>query len=164
MPPEPYRTRVIESIRLPSLKEREQAIETAFFNPHLLPADDVYIDLLSDSGTSALSAAQLAALVAEDESFAFQKSYSEFVETVRSLFGFKYVFPVHQGRAGEHILCNLFVEKGCSVPSNTHYATTRANVQYFGGVPADLVIQEAYDPQMCIQRTDGQNSSVSRCV
>jgi len=148
MPPEPYRTRVIESIRLPSLKEREQAIETAFFNPHLLPADDVYIDLLSDSGTSALSAAQLAALVAEDESFAFQKSYSEFVETVRSLFGFKYVFPVHQGRAGEHILCNLFVEKGCSVPSNTHYATTRANVQYFGGVPADLVIQEAYDPQI----------------
>ncbi len=147
MPPVPYRTRVIESIRLPSREERAQAIEDAFFNPHLVPADKVYIDMLSDSGTGALSAPQLAALVEEDESFAFQRSYSEFVETVRSIFGFKYVYPVHQGRAGEHILCNIFVKKGCTIPSNTHYSTTRANVEYFGGIPVDLVIEEAYQPQ-----------------
>lgn len=146
MVPVPYRTRVVENIKLSSAQEREKAIEEAFFNPHLLSSDKVYIDLLSDSGTGALSAPQLAALVAEDESFAFQKSYSEFVDTIRDIFGFKYVYPVHQGRAGEHILCNIFVERGCSVPSNTHYGTTRANVEYFGGVPVDLVIQEGYQP------------------
>lgn len=145
---EPYRARVVESIKLCSPEERERAIVEAFFNPHLLAAEKVYIDLLSDSGTGALSAPQLAALVGEDESFAFQSSYSEFVETVRSIFGFKYVHPIHQGRAGEHILCNIFVEKGAPVPSNTHYATTRANVEYFGGVPEDFVIQEAYSPQI----------------
>ena len=111
MTPEPYRTRVVESIRLPREDERKLAIEQAFYNPHLLPADKVYVDLLSDSGTGALSAPQLAALVEEDESFAYQRSYSEFVETVRSIFGFEYVYPVHQGRAGEHILCNIFVQK-----------------------------------------------------
>lgn len=147
MSPEPYRTRVVESIELPSREERARAIEEAWFNPHLLSADKVYIDLLTDSGTGALSAPQLAALVEEDESFAFQSSYSEFVETVKSIFGFTYVYPIHQGRAGEHILCNIFVEKSCTVPSNTHYATTRANVEYFGGVPVDLVIEEAYQPQ-----------------
>lgn len=147
MPPESYKARVIENISLPTPEEREKAIESAFFNPHLLPANKVYIDLLSDSGTGALSAPQLAALVEEDESFAFQRSYSEFLETVHSIFGFEYVYPIHQGRAGEHILCNIFVERGSTVPSNTHYATTRANVQYFGGIPEDLVIEEAYQPQ-----------------
>ncbi len=145
--PEPYRTRVVEKIKFPSAEERERAIEEAFFNPHLLRADKVYVDMLSDSGTGALSAPQLAALVEEDESFAFQRSYSEFVDTVRSIFGFKYVYPVHQGRAGEHILCSIFVEKDCFVPNNTHFATTRANVEYFGGTPVDLVIEEAYKLQ-----------------
>jgi tryptophanase len=146
MAPEPYRTRVVESIRLPRQDERKAAIEQAFYNPHLLPADKVYIDLLSDSGTGALSAPQLAALVEEDESFAYQRSYSEFVDTVRSIFGFEYVYPVHQGRAGEHILCNILVQQDCFVPSNTHFGTTRANVGYFGGTPVDLVIKEAYRP------------------
>jgi tryptophanase len=148
MVPEPYRTRVVEPIRLPSREERRKAIENAHYNPHLLPSEKVYVDLISDSGTGALSARQLAAMVEEDESFAFQRSYSEFVGAVESIFGFPHVYPVHQGRAGEHILCNILVERGATIPSNTHFGTTRANVRYFGGDPVDFVVEAAYEPQI----------------
>lgn len=145
---ESYKIKAVEHIELVPLKERVRALKEAFYNPYLLPANKVYIDLLSDSGTSALSNRQQASLLEPDESFSFQNSYYEFVKAVESIFGFSYVYPIHQGRMGEHILFKIKVKKGDYIPSNTHYATTKANIEHWGAKAVDFVIEEAYHPEV----------------
>ncbi len=142
---EPFRIKMVEPIKLTSREERQALIEKAHFNPFLLAAEDVIIDLLTDSGTSAMSAEAWGAMMRGDESYAGARSWYRFRDTVKSIFGFEQVIPTHQGRAAEHILFGVLVQPGMIVPNNTHFDTTRANVEYNGGEALDLPCPEAGD-------------------
>jgi len=142
---EPFRIKMVEPIKLTSRSERERLIAAAHFNPFLLAAEDVIIDLLTDSGTSAMSAEAWAAMMRGDESYAGARSWYRFRDTVKDIFGFEQVIPTHQGRAAEHILFGVMVQRGSIVPNNTHFDTTRANVEYNGGEALDLPCAEAED-------------------
>lgn len=144
-PPEPYRIKSCEKIRLSGREERASALKNAGHNIFLLPAESVYVDLLSDSGTSAMSSAQWASLMAADESFAHSKSYYSFIDSIKSVFEFEHILPLHQGRIGEHLFFQLILKSGDHVPSNTHFGTTRANIEAFGGIPHDLLTSAAFD-------------------
>ena len=142
---EPFRIKMIEPIKLTTREEREQLIKEAHYNPFLLRAEDVIIDLLTDSGTSAMSADAWGAMMRGDESYAGARSWYRFRETVQDIFGFEQVIPTHQGRAAEHILFGTLVKPDSIVPNNTHFDTTRANIEFVGGRPMDLVCAEADD-------------------
>lgn len=144
---EPFQIRSVEAIQFTTQAERQQALEQAHYNPFLLRADDVLIDLLTDSGTGAMSAKQWAGMMASDESYAGASSFYRFEAAVQDIFGFKHVIPTHQGRAAERILFSLHVKEGQVVPNNTHFDTTRANIEYVGGEARNLVIQEGLEPQ-----------------
>jgi tyrosine phenol-lyase len=141
--PEPYRIKSCERIRRTSRQDREEALKAAGCNIFLLPAETVYIDLVSDSGTSAMSSRQWSSMLLADESFAHSRSYYSLLSRVRSIFGFEHVLPLHQGRIGEHLFFRLMLDKGDCVPSNTHFGTTRANIETFGGIPRDLLLPGA---------------------
>jgi len=145
-PIEPYRIKVVEPIRLPSREEREQIIQKSHFNIFNIAARDVFIDLLTDSGTSAMSDNQWAGLMVGDESYAGCRNYFSFVEAIQDIFGFKYVIPVHQGRVAENILFSIIVKEGDYIPNNTHFDTTRANAEHKGGHAVDLIVREGKDP------------------
>lgn len=136
---------MVEPIRLTSREEREDLIEVAHYNPFLLHADDVIIDLLTDSGTSAMSAEAWAALIRGDESYAGARSWFRFRDTVRDIFGFEHVIPTHQGRAAERILFSLMTGPTSIVPNNTHFDTTRANIEYCGATAVDLPCAKSED-------------------
>ena len=144
---EPHRVKMVEPIRLTDRAERERLIGKARYNLFLLHAEDVIIDLLTDSGTSAMSAEAWGAMMRGDESYAGARSWYRFRDTVRDIFGFEQVVPTHQGRAAERILFSVTVKPGSIVPNNTHFDTTRANVEFCGGKAIDLPCAEAADLQ-----------------
>lgn len=144
---EPFRIHSVQDIAFPTLQEREAALERAGYNLFGLHADEVIIDLLTDSGTGSMSAAQWAAMMIGDESYAGSRSYYRFADTVTGLTGLPEVIPVHQGRAAEWILFSSVAGPGTVVPNNTHFDTTRANVEYQGAIARDLVIPEGRDPE-----------------
>ncbi len=143
---EPFRIKSVQAIDLPTVEEREAALHRAGFNLFGLHADEVIIDLLTDSGTGAMSAKQWAGMMIGDESYAGARSFFRFEQTVKDLTGYAEVIPTHQGRAAERILFANAVKQGDVVPSNTHFDTTRANVEYQGAEARDLVVAEGTDP------------------
>jgi tryptophanase len=143
---EPFRIHAVEPVRLTTEAERERALEAAGWNLFNLHADDVLIDLLTDSGTGAMSRDQWAAIQHGDESYAGSPSWYAFLESVQALFPFRHVIPTHQGRAAEKILFSAIGGPGKVVPNNTHFDTTRANVEFTGAEAVDLVIPEGHEP------------------
>jgi tyrosine phenol-lyase len=144
--PEPWRVKVIEPIRLASREEREERLEAAGYNLFQVPSEAVFIDLFTDSGTSAMSDRQWAGLMQGDEAYAGSRNYFHFEATIRDVFGLPHVLPVHQGRVAENLLFSTLVKPGMIVPNNSHFDTTRANIEANGGTALDLVTPEAHDP------------------
>lgn len=145
-PAEPFRIKVVEPIKVTTREEREELIKNAGYNLFLLPAESIYIDLLTDSGTSAMSDNQWAGIMLGDESYAGSKNYYHLENTIRNIFGFKHIIPTHQGRVAENLLFSTVLKEGDVVPNNIHFDTTRANVEYHKAQALNCVIDEAYDP------------------
>jgi tyrosine phenol-lyase len=143
---EPFRIKSVESIRGTSRAERKKHLEDAGYNLFLVASDAILIDMLTDSGTSAMSTEQWAAMMRGDESYAGSPSFVRFRNSVQAIFGFRHVIPTHQGRAAERILFNVMCKRGDIVPNNTHFDTTRANCEFVGAQALDLPIPEAKEP------------------
>jgi tryptophanase len=143
---EPFKIKTVEPIRWTTREERERLLERAAHNLFLLPAEDVLIDLLTDSGTGAMSTRQWAAVMEGDESYAGSKSFEKLRTTVQGIFGYKHVIPTHQGRAAERILFSVMCKKTDVVPNNTHFDTTRANIEFVGAEAVDLPVPEGREP------------------
>ncbi len=145
-PVEPYRIKVVEPLRRVGRAERERLLAEAGLNLFAVPAESVFVDLLTDSGTSAMSDRQWAGIMTGDESYACCRNFYHFRDAVQEIFGYPIVIPTHQGRAAEHLLLASRIKPGDVVPSNTHFDTTRANVEYQGAEARDLVVDEGLDP------------------
>jgi tryptophanase len=143
---EPFRVKTVTPIQMTSQKQRIAAIAAAHYNLFLLRAEDVLIDLLTDSGTGAMSAAQWGGMMQGDESYAGSSSFYKFEQSVQEITGFKHIIPTHQGRAAEHILFSTMCKAGDVIPNNFHFDTTRANIETNGAEARNLVIAEAYQP------------------
>ncbi len=145
--PEPFRIKMVEPIHLIERGEREKALKRAGYNVFGLRSDEVYIDLMTDSGTGAMSQEQWSAMMLGDEAYAGARSFFRLKETMDEIFGFKHFVPVHQGRAAENILAAVMLKPGQFVPSNMHFDTTEGNIRARGGIPRNLINQTAYDPK-----------------
>ncbi len=145
---EPFRIKSVEPIRMTTRKEREAILRAAHYNLFKIKSDDVILDFLTDSGTSAMSAAQWAALIQGDESYACASSFYRFEKAVRKITKFDHVIPTHQGRASERLLFSVVLQTGDIVPNNNHFDTTRANIEYAGAEALDLVIEEGRQPEL----------------
>jgi tyrosine phenol-lyase len=145
---EPFRIKSVEPIHWTTRPQREALLRAAAHNLFQLPADAVLIDLLTDSGTGAMSTRQWAAIMKGDESYAGSRSFDRFRDSVRDIFGFRHVIPTHQGRAAERILFSVMCHKGDVVPNNTHFDTTRANIEFVGAEAVDLLRPEGREPSL----------------
>ena len=143
---EPFRIKSVEPIRGTSRAHRQKLLEEAGYNLFLIASEAILIDLLTDSGTSAMSTEQWAAMMRGDESYAGSPSFTRFRDSVQGIFGLRHVIPTHQGRAAERILFNVMCKKGDIVPNNTHFDTTRANCEFVGATAVDIPIPEAKEP------------------
>ena len=143
---EPWRIKVVEPLRITTRAERERAIRDAGYNTFLLRSDDVYIDLLTDSGTSAMSDRQWAGMMLGDEAYAGSRNFYHLEEAVQRYYGFPHLIPTHQGRGAEHILSRMLIRPGHHVPGNMYFTTTRAHQELAGGEFHDVIIDEAHDP------------------
>ncbi len=146
--PEPFRIKMVEPIHLIDRSERKKALERAGYNLFGLRSDEVYIDLMTDSGTGTMSQEQWAAMMTGDEAYAGARSFYRLKEVMDEIFGFKHFVPVHQGRAAENILTAVMLKPGNKVPSNMHFDTTEGNIRARGGVPVNLIGKIAYDPKV----------------
>lgn len=144
---EPYRIKVVEPIKTTTREERERAIAEAGYNTFLLRSEDVYIDLLTDSGTSAMSDRQWAAMMLGDEAYAGSRNFYHMVEAVQRRYGYEHVVPTHQGRGAEHILSQMMINTGDVVPGNMYFTTTKLHQELAGGCFVDVIIDEAHDPR-----------------
>jgi tryptophanase len=143
---EPFRIKAVEPLSRLTRAEREPFLREAGYNLFLLPSERVTFDFLTDSGTTAMSAAQWAAMMIADESYAGSKSFARFERVVREITGYHHVIPTHQGRAAERLLCAALIKPGMKIPSNNHFDTTRANIEFVGAEAVDLVVAEGRDP------------------
>ena len=143
---EPYKIKMVEPIRMTTRPYREAAIQEAGYNTFLLKSEDVYIDLLTDSGTSAMSDYQWAGLMLGDEAYAGSKSFYHLVDAVRDVYGYEELIPTHQGRGAEHILSQILIKQGDVVPGNMYFTTTKFHQEYAGGSFVDVIIDEAHQP------------------
>ncbi|MGD0036379.1 MAG: tyrosine phenol-lyase [Bacteroidota bacterium] len=143
---EPYKIKVVEPLKMTTREERIRALEDAGFNTFLLKSDDVYIDLLTDSGTNAMSDNQWAGMMLGDEAYAGSKNFYHLEEAVRKYYGYKYLVPTHQGRGAEHIISKILIKPGTFVPGNMYFTTTRLHQELAGGKFVDVIIDEAHDP------------------
>ena len=147
MLPPPWKAKVVEPIALPSPERRREAIAAAGYNTFLLRSEDVFIDLLTDSGTSAVSQEQRAAMELGDEAYAGSRSFYRLEQAMRDVFGYRHLIPVHQGRGAEHLLARTLVRPGSIVPSNLYFTTSREHVTLAGGTWVDTAVAEAKDPE-----------------
>jgi len=145
-PAEPFRIKSIEYVKMNTREERERIMKEAGYNTFLLNSEDVYIDLLTDSGTNAMSDKQWAGIMMGDEAYAGSRNWYHLEATVKELFGFKHVVPTHQGRGAENLLSKIAIKPGQIVPGNMYFTTTRYHQEANGGVFKDIIISEAHDP------------------
>jgi tyrosine phenol-lyase len=143
---EPFRIKMVELVSMTTQEERQSALEEAGYNTFLLKSKDVYIDLLTDSGTSAMSDRQWAGIMMGDEAYAGSRNFYHLEEAVRDFYGYQYLVPVHQGRAAEHIISQLMIKKGDVLPGNMYFTTTKLHQELAGGQFIDIIIDEAHDP------------------
>jgi tyrosine phenol-lyase len=143
---EPWKIKMVERLRMTTREEREKALATAGFNTFLLKSDDVYIDLLTDSGTSAMSDEQWAGMMLGDEAYAGSRNFYHLEEALQKYYGYKYVVPTHQGRGAEHLISQVAIQKGQYVPGNMYFTTTRLHQELAGGIFVDVILDEAHDP------------------
>ena len=143
---EPFKIKVVEPLKMTSREDRLKAIKKGGYNTFLLKSDDVYIDLLTDSGTSAMSDYQWAGMMLGDEAYAGSKNYYNLEDNVKKYYGFKYLVPTHQGRGAEHIVSKILIKKGDYIPGNMYFTTTRLHQELAGGTFVDVIIDEAHDP------------------
>jgi tyrosine phenol-lyase len=144
---EPWKIKMVEPLRITTAAERERALADAGHNTFLLRSEDVYIDLLTDSGTNAMSDRQWAGLMVGDEAYAGSRSFFELEQTVRDVYGYRHMLPTHQGRGAEHLISRVAIRPGQFVPGNMYFTTTRAHQELAGGVFQDVVIDAAHDPE-----------------
>ena len=144
---EPYKIKMVEPVFETTKEQREKAIEEAGYNTFLLKSEDVYIDLLTDSGTSAMSDRQWAGMMLGDEAYAGSRNFFNLEDAIREYYGYRFVVPTHQGRGAEHILSQLLITEGDIVPGNMYFTTTRLHQELAGGKFADIIIDEAHDPK-----------------
>ncbi|MDX9991765.1 MAG: tyrosine phenol-lyase [Anaerolineales bacterium] len=143
---EPWKIKMVEPLTVTSREERQQALEEAGYNTFLLKSQDVYIDLLTDSGTNAMSDRQWAGMMMGDEAYAGSRNFYHLEETIQNVYGYKYIVPTHQGRGAEHLISQAVIKKGQIVPGNMYFTTTRLHQELAGGTFQDVIIDEAHDP------------------
>ena len=143
---EPWRIKMVEPLRITSRADREHAVHEAGYNTFLLRSEDVYIDLLTDSGTSAMSDRQWAGMMMGDEAYAGSRNFFTLQDAVRRYYGFEHVIPTHQGRGAEHVLSRIMITPGDHIPGNMYFTTTRAHQELAGATFHDVIVDEAHDP------------------